>query len=217
MSYIFLSIIMHLILTVQCSSYVKFITRMVICIKIACWIAECGETMLQGPCVPLGRIRWAFLFLLTVFTLLNMFIPHLFSFIHSFKYGAGQVTAGEHSKFLLPIALLLRYSAFLLPSPSSPSQDFVPCVSQARWETAAELIICHSVQAAGVDGVGSFLLIRTVAVLVLILLAPHSRNEKADTALPVVLESNDELHTAAPVMPDKELDTELDRYGARNC
>ncbi|KAM9555212.1 telomere length regulation protein TEL2 homolog isoform 2-T2 [Guaruba guarouba] len=40
---------------------------------------------------------------------------------------------------------------------------------------------------------------------------PHDdRNEKADSALPVVLESNDKSHTAAPVMPDEKLDTELD-------
>ena len=61
MSYIVLSIIMYLILTMQCS-YVKFIIQMVVCIKMACLIAACGETMLQGSYVPLGRIKWAFLF-----------------------------------------------------------------------------------------------------------------------------------------------------------
>uniref|UniRef100_A0A672TNW3 Telomere length regulation protein TEL2 homolog n=1 Tax=Strigops habroptila TaxID=2489341 RepID=A0A672TNW3_STRHB len=65
-------------------------------------------------------------------------------------------------------------------------------------------------QAARVDGVGSFLLVSTVAVFVLILLVPHSRNDKADAALPLVSESNDKSHTAAPVMPDEELDTDDD-------
>jgi len=46
MSYIFLSIIMHLILTMQCS-YVEFIIQMVGCTKIAGLIAARGETMLQ--------------------------------------------------------------------------------------------------------------------------------------------------------------------------
>ncbi|XP_010010871.1 PREDICTED: telomere length regulation protein TEL2 homolog, partial [Nestor notabilis] len=46
---------------------------------------------------------------------------------------------------------------------------------------------------------------KTVAVLVLILLV-----DKADAALPLVLESNDKSHTAAPAMPDEEVDTELD-------
>jgi len=45
---------------------------------------------------------------------------------------------------------------------------------------------------------------------------PHSRNENAGAALPLVLESNKKPHPAAPVMPDEELDAELDRYGARN-
>ncbi|KAM6114129.1 telomere length regulation protein TEL2 homolog [Pterocles gutturalis] len=36
------------------------------------------------------------------------------------------------------------------------------------------------------------------------------RNEKADAALPLVLESNKKSHTAAPVMPDEESDAELD-------
>lgn len=46
MSYIFLSILMHFILTEQCS-YIEFVIEMVVCIKIACLIAACGETMLQ--------------------------------------------------------------------------------------------------------------------------------------------------------------------------
>lgn len=56
MSSVFLSIIMHLMLTEQCG-YVKFIIQMVVCIKIACSIAACAETVLQFsrglmcPCV----------------------------------------------------------------------------------------------------------------------------------------------------------------------
>ncbi|XP_030338693.1 telomere length regulation protein TEL2 homolog isoform X1 [Strigops habroptila] len=41
-------------------------------------------------------------------------------------------------------------------------------------------------------------------------LPDENRNDKADAALPLVSESNDKSHTAAPVMPDEELDTELD-------
>ncbi|KAF1537562.1 hypothetical protein FQV19_0011383, partial [Eudyptula minor] len=41
-------------------------------------------------------------------------------------------------------------------------------------------------------------------------LPDDDRNEKADAALPLVLESNKKSHTAAPVMPDEELDAELD-------
>ncbi|KAF4798501.1 Telomere length regulation protein TEL2 like protein [Turdus rufiventris] len=36
------------------------------------------------------------------------------------------------------------------------------------------------------------------------------RTEKAGAALPLVTESNEKFHTAAPVMPDEELDAELD-------
>ncbi|KAM6244992.1 telomere length regulation protein TEL2 homolog [Spheniscus humboldti] len=41
-------------------------------------------------------------------------------------------------------------------------------------------------------------------------LPDDDRNEKADAALPLVLESNKKSHTAAPVMPDEESDAELD-------
>lgn len=63
---------------------------------------------------------------------------------------------------------------------------------------------------------GSFFLLRTITVCILKLLVPYSRTEKAGAALPLVPESNEKFHTAAPVMPDEELDAELDRYGARN-
>lgn len=45
------------------------------------------------------------------------------------------------------------------------------------------------------------------------ILVPHSRNEKADAAPPLVLESNKKSHTTALVMSDEESDAELDRYG----
>ncbi|XP_019327041.1 PREDICTED: telomere length regulation protein TEL2 homolog [Aptenodytes forsteri] len=41
-------------------------------------------------------------------------------------------------------------------------------------------------------------------------LPDDDRNEKADAALPLVLESNKKSHTAAPVVPDEESDAELD-------
>lgn len=47
MSYIFLSIVMHLILTMHCS-YVKFINQMVAGIKVACLVAACGEAAVSG-------------------------------------------------------------------------------------------------------------------------------------------------------------------------
>ncbi|KAM6407665.1 telomere length regulation protein TEL2 homolog isoform 1-T1 [Rhynochetos jubatus] len=39
---------------------------------------------------------------------------------------------------------------------------------------------------------------------------PDDENEKADASLPLVVESNKKSHTAAPVMPDEELNAELD-------
>lgn len=46
------------------------------------------------------------------------------------------------------------------------------------------------------------------------LLVAHSRNEKADAALPLASESNGKSHTAAThVVSDEESDAELDRYG----
>ncbi|XP_032929968.1 telomere length regulation protein TEL2 homolog isoform X2 [Catharus ustulatus] len=39
---------------------------------------------------------------------------------------------------------------------------------------------------------------------------PGDETEKAGVALPLVPESNEKFHTAAPVMPDEELDAELD-------
>ncbi|XP_075623384.1 telomere length regulation protein TEL2 homolog isoform X2 [Balearica regulorum gibbericeps] len=39
---------------------------------------------------------------------------------------------------------------------------------------------------------------------------PDDENEKADAAVPLVLESNKKSHTAAPVTPDEESDAELD-------
>lgn len=62
---------------------------------------------------------------------------------------------------------------------------------------------------------GSFFLVRTITVSIL-KPVPHSRSGKAGAALPLVPESNEESHTAAPVMPDEESDAELDRYGAVN-
>lgn len=52
--------------------------------------------------------------------------------------------------------------------------------------------------------------------MILILVVAHSRNEKADAALPLVLESDKKSHTAAPVTPQESSDAELDRYEARN-
>lgn len=62
---------------------------------------------------------------------------------------------------------------------------------------------------------GSFFLVRTLTVSIL-KPVPHSRSGKASAALPLVPESNEKPHTAAPVMPDEESDAELDRYGAIN-
>uniref|UniRef100_A0A672TL45 Telomere length regulation protein TEL2 homolog n=1 Tax=Strigops habroptila TaxID=2489341 RepID=A0A672TL45_STRHB len=60
----------------------------------------------------------------------------------------GMIVAESISAKINTDGPVLKYSALLLPSPNFPSQDFVPCVSRARWETTAEVILCHSVQAA---------------------------------------------------------------------
>ncbi|NWW45059.1 TELO2 protein, partial [Pedionomus torquatus] len=54
------------------------------------------------------------------------------------------------------------------------------------------------------------LLVQTPPSHVVPSLPDEDRNEKADEAGPVVLESNKKSHTAAPVKPDEELDAELD-------
>ncbi|NXI66195.1 TELO2 protein, partial [Anseranas semipalmata] len=55
------------------------------------------------------------------------------------------------------------------------------------------------------------LLVQTPSFCVVPSLPDDDRNEKADAALPLVLESNGKSHTAAPhVMPDEESDAELD-------
>ncbi|NXL33759.1 TELO2 protein, partial [Glaucidium brasilianum] len=54
------------------------------------------------------------------------------------------------------------------------------------------------------------LLVQTPPSCVVPSLPDDDRNEKADSALPSVLESNKKSHTAAPVMPDDESDAELD-------
>ncbi|NWX46734.1 TELO2 protein, partial [Steatornis caripensis] len=54
------------------------------------------------------------------------------------------------------------------------------------------------------------LLVQTPPSCVVPNLPDDDRNEKADAALPLVLESNNKSHTAAPVMPDEESDAELD-------
>ncbi|XP_032859858.1 telomere length regulation protein TEL2 homolog [Tyto alba] len=54
------------------------------------------------------------------------------------------------------------------------------------------------------------LLVQTPPFCVVPSLPDDDRNEKADAALPLVLESNKKSHTAAPVMPDEESDAELD-------
>ncbi|NXJ69187.1 TELO2 protein, partial [Rostratula benghalensis] len=54
------------------------------------------------------------------------------------------------------------------------------------------------------------LLVQTPPSCVVPSLPDGDRNEKADAAMSVVLESNKESHTAAPVKPDEESDAELD-------
>ncbi|KAM6320021.1 telomere length regulation protein TEL2 homolog [Podargus strigoides] len=54
------------------------------------------------------------------------------------------------------------------------------------------------------------LLVHTPPSCVVSSLPDDDRNEKADAALPLVLESNKKSHTAAPVMPDEGSDAELD-------
>ncbi|NXS90837.1 TELO2 protein, partial [Jacana jacana] len=54
------------------------------------------------------------------------------------------------------------------------------------------------------------LLVQTPPSCVVPSLSDESRNEKADAAVPVVLESNKKSHTAAPVKSDQESDSELD-------
>ncbi|XP_067162624.1 telomere length regulation protein TEL2 homolog [Apteryx mantelli] len=54
------------------------------------------------------------------------------------------------------------------------------------------------------------LLVQTPPCSVVPSLPDDDRNERADAALPVVLESNEKPHRAAPVMPDEESDAELD-------
>ncbi|NXQ97437.1 TELO2 protein, partial [Sagittarius serpentarius] len=54
------------------------------------------------------------------------------------------------------------------------------------------------------------LLVQTPPFCVVPSLPDDDRNEKADAALPLLLESNKKSHTAAPVMPDEESDAELD-------
>ncbi|NXL63384.1 TELO2 protein, partial [Chordeiles acutipennis] len=54
------------------------------------------------------------------------------------------------------------------------------------------------------------LLVQTPPLCVVPSLPDDDRNEKADAALPSVLESTEKACTAAPVMPDEESDAELD-------
>ncbi|NWW78547.1 TELO2 protein, partial [Climacteris rufus] len=54
------------------------------------------------------------------------------------------------------------------------------------------------------------LLVQTPPFCVVTNLPDDDRIEKADAALPLVPESNETSHTAAPVMPDEESDAELD-------
>ncbi|NXF36991.1 TELO2 protein, partial [Nyctibius bracteatus] len=54
------------------------------------------------------------------------------------------------------------------------------------------------------------LLVQTPPFCVVPNLPDDDRNEKADAALPLVSESKNKSHTAAPVMPDEESDAELD-------
>ncbi|XP_054698566.1 telomere length regulation protein TEL2 homolog isoform X1 [Grus americana] len=54
------------------------------------------------------------------------------------------------------------------------------------------------------------LLVQTPPFCVVPSLPDDDRNEKADAAVPLVLESSKKSHTAAPVMPDEELGAELD-------
>ncbi|NXQ86319.1 TELO2 protein, partial [Nyctibius grandis] len=54
------------------------------------------------------------------------------------------------------------------------------------------------------------LLVQTPPFCVVPNLPDDDRNEKADAALPLVLESKNKSHTAAPVIPDEESDAELD-------
>ncbi|NXK12603.1 TELO2 protein, partial [Herpetotheres cachinnans] len=53
-------------------------------------------------------------------------------------------------------------------------------------------------------------LVQTPPFCVVPSLPDDDRNEKADAVLPLVLESNNKSHTGALVMPDEELDAELD-------
>uniref|UniRef100_A0A8C4UU68 Telomere length regulation protein TEL2 homolog n=1 Tax=Falco tinnunculus TaxID=100819 RepID=A0A8C4UU68_FALTI len=50
-------------------------------------------------------------------------------------------TDGPVLKFQVKVIMKFVNSACLLPSPHSLSQDFVPCVDRAGWETAAEMVI----------------------------------------------------------------------------
>ncbi|KAM7091575.1 telomere length regulation protein TEL2 homolog isoform 1-T2 [Ciconia maguari] len=54
------------------------------------------------------------------------------------------------------------------------------------------------------------LLVQTPPFCIVPSFPDDDRNEKGDAALPLVLESTKKSHTAAPAMPDEELDAELD-------
>ncbi|XP_066054153.1 telomere length regulation protein TEL2 homolog [Chamaea fasciata] len=54
------------------------------------------------------------------------------------------------------------------------------------------------------------LLVQTPSLFVVPSLPDDDRSEKAGAAVPLVPESNEKSHTAAPVMPDEESDAELD-------